>query len=680
MAFKKVKLWVKEKAAIYIRVSTAYQVDKDSLPLQRKMCISYCDMHGLDYEVFEDAGISAKSEKRPAYQDMMQKFRSGEFSHLIVYKLDRISRNLIDFMGMYEELENLRVTFISLNENFDTNTAMGKAMLAIMIVFAQMEREIDSERVLSVMISRAENERPEVNDGNGLWNGAQTPFGFKFDYDIKYPVPDENELPTLHLIYDMYEVVRSTLKIARYLNSHNIPSKRGGKWTSKVVGDIIKNRFNIGEYSYNKRESGRGPYKPEDEWVIRPNNHPAVIDLDQFERCNKILTRNYKEKIKKNIKHIHIFQGIIKCHACGGGTTCAKDSRRKNGMHPSVYICTLHKTDLDAGCPNSSYISDYIVGDFVFPFVMNYYKAYKQFHMIVKATDPLDALSECLLKGTEFHDVSLNNDSLKQIYNVLMKSSNIRNKEYYSLVSNESETDQINSESIKIKQNELLKCEMAIQKLTDLYLFNEGVISKQEFLGKKQELEEKKKALEDELRGTENEQEEDIDTPSIDKKEFSALFLKLGVTDDSYDINFADIYQNVDHQTLKNFIAAIISTIEYENARIYSIQFVNGLKCDFDHKTTKDIKCPVCGSTVWRTVSCRKRTLPINGKRYQRIKMGDPKDYYHNKENKICEECGVSHGRWHHYGCHKEACPICGKPLYKCQHGKNIDITSITKI
>lgn len=679
MTFKKVKLWKKEKAAIYIRVSTAYQVDKDSLPLQRKMCQSYCEMHGLDYVIFEDAGFTAKTEKRPAYQEMIQRFRNGEFSHLIVYKLDRISRNLLDFMGMYEELESLYVTFISLNENFDTNTAMGKAMLAIMIIFAQMEREIDSERVLSVMIGRAENDREEVNDGRGLWNGAQTPFGFKFDYDIKYPVPDENELPTLHLIYDMYEIKRSTLVVARYLNSHSIPSKRGGKWTSKVVGDIIKNRFNIGEYSYNKRESGRGPYKPEDEWVIRPNNHPAVIDLDQFERCNKIISRNKQAKPKKNIKYVHIFQGIMKCHACGSGTSCSKDKRRKNGIFPSVYACTLRRTDLDAGCPNSSYISDYIIGRFVFSFVMNYYKAYKQFRGISKAADPLKDLSNCLLQGTEFHGISLKNETLKQIFNVLMKSSNIRDKEYYPLASTDSGVDQINVESIKMKQNELQKCDLAIQRLTDLYLFNEGSFSKENFLEKKQELENKKKSIEAELKSAAKEQGDISTAPSIDKKQFSALFLKIGISDDSYDINFVDIYHNVDHQIIKDFVSAIIKTIEYENARIFSIEFVNGLKCDFNHKSQTDIKCPVCGSTIWHTVSCRKRTLPINGKIYQRIKMGDPKDYYHDKENQVCEDCGVSKGRWHHYGCKKERCPICGKPLYKCEHSKKVDLDSIKK-
>ena len=681
MALKKIKLWKKEKAAIYIRVSTAYQVDKDSLPLQRKLCKSYCEMHGLDYVIFEDAGFTAKSEKRPAYQDMIQRFRNGEFSHLIVYKLDRISRNLLDFMGMYEELESLYVTFISLNENFDTNTAMGKAMLAIMIIFAQMEREIDSERVLSVMIGRAENDRQEVNNGRGLWNGAQTPFGFKFDYDIKYPVPDENELVTLHLIYDMYEVKQSTLLVARYLNQNNIPSKRGGKWTSKVVGDIIKNRFNIGEYSYNKRESGRGPYKPEDEWVIRPNNHPAVIDLDQFERCNKIISRNSQEKTVVNVKHIHIFRGIIKCHTCGGGTVCSKDKRRKNGIHPSVYICTLHQTDLDVGCTNSSYISDYIVGNFVFAFIINYFNAYKQFRSIAKEKDPLKALSNRLLKGTEFHDVSsIKADSLKQIYNALMKSSTIRNKEYYPLVNNESSFDLINAENIKIKQNEIKKCEQAIQRLTDLYLFNEKAISKEEYLVKKQELEEKRESIKLELSENSKNQSAGTSAPLIDAKELSALFLKIGITDDEYDINFTDIYKNVDHMTIKNFVAAIIKEIQYENARIYSIQFINGLKCEFNHKTKVDEKCPICGSVVWNTISCRKRTLPIDGKTYYRIKMGDPKDYYYNKQNQVCEDCGVSKGRWHHYGCKKEMCPICGKPLYKCEHSRKVEFDSIIKL
>ncbi|MBR4419721.1 MAG: recombinase family protein, partial [Clostridia bacterium] len=96
-----------KKAALYIRVSTNHQIDKDSLPVQRKDLINYAEvMLGIsDYEIFEDAGYSGKNVERPAYQDMMRRCRQGEFSHILVWKIDRISRNLVDFASMYEELK-----------------------------------------------------------------------------------------------------------------------------------------------------------------------------------------------------------------------------------------------------------------------------------------------------------------------------------------------------------------------------------------------------------------------------------------------------------------------------------------------------------------------------------------------------------------------------------------------
>lgn len=88
------------KVAIYIRVSTHYQVDKDSLPLQRNDLINYCEfiLNTKEYEVFEDAGYSGKNTERPAYQNMMQRIRKGEFSHVLVWKIDRISRKSFRFL------------------------------------------------------------------------------------------------------------------------------------------------------------------------------------------------------------------------------------------------------------------------------------------------------------------------------------------------------------------------------------------------------------------------------------------------------------------------------------------------------------------------------------------------------------------------------------------------------
>ena len=93
----------KQKAALYIRVSTTMQIDKDSLPLQKNDLINYAKyaLNVSEYEVFEDAGYSAKNTDRPRYQQMMARLRTGEFSHLVVWKIDRISRNLLDFAAMY---------------------------------------------------------------------------------------------------------------------------------------------------------------------------------------------------------------------------------------------------------------------------------------------------------------------------------------------------------------------------------------------------------------------------------------------------------------------------------------------------------------------------------------------------------------------------------------------------
>lgn len=133
-----------KKAALYIRVSTHYQIDKDSLPFQRRELINYSKyVLGIDdLEVFEDAGYSGKNTDRPKFQEMMSRIRDGEFTRLLVWKIDRISRNLLDFCDMYEEFKKYNITFISKNEQFDTSTAMSEAMLKIILVFAELEKSL----------------------------------------------------------------------------------------------------------------------------------------------------------------------------------------------------------------------------------------------------------------------------------------------------------------------------------------------------------------------------------------------------------------------------------------------------------------------------------------------------------------------------------------------------------
>lgn len=291
----------KVKAALYIRVSTLYQIDKDSLPFQRQELINLAKyMLGTDsYEVFEDAGYSGKNTDRPAFQQMMTRIRKREFTHLCVWKIDRISRNLLDFAAMYDELKKYNVTFVSKNEQFDTSSAMGEAMLKIILVFAELERKLTSERVMGVMLDRA---------SKGLWNGARMPLGYKWDDEAKMPMIDEEEAVTIHFIFDKYEEAGSTLQLSRILNRNHIKTKRGGEWVSKTVNDIIRNPFYKGTYRYNYRESARGAVKDEKEWVVVPNALPAIISKEQWARCNSVMDshRETKDTSSFRVSHTHL--------------------------------------------------------------------------------------------------------------------------------------------------------------------------------------------------------------------------------------------------------------------------------------------------------------------------------------------------------------------------------------
>ena len=213
-----------KKAAIYVRVSTQYQVDRASLPVQREELINYAKYAlGIsDYVIFEDAGYSAKNTDRPDYQQMMARMRTGEFSHLLVWKIDRISRNLLDFSVMYAELKELGVVFVSKNEQFDTSSAMGEAMLKIILIFAELERKTTSERVSAVFVSRA-------NDG--IWNGGKVPYGYSYDKESKTFSIAEDEAKIVRLIYSLYESEKSIVRVARIMNERGLKSRAGSDWS-----------------------------------------------------------------------------------------------------------------------------------------------------------------------------------------------------------------------------------------------------------------------------------------------------------------------------------------------------------------------------------------------------------------------------------------------------------------
>ena len=230
----------KNRVAIYVRVSTLHQIDRDSLPMQKQDLISYANLmlNTDDYVIFEDAGYSGKNMDRPKFKEMMSQIRSGAFTHLLVWKIDRISRNLLDFATMYNELKELGVTFVSKNEQFDTSTAMGEAMLKIILVFAELERNMTSERVTATMISRA---------SNGQWNGGRVPYGYIWNSEEQSFALSSEECDAARLIHDKYEEMRSLVQEARWLNEKGYRTRAGNIWGPVSLLIILRSAFYCGD-------------------------------------------------------------------------------------------------------------------------------------------------------------------------------------------------------------------------------------------------------------------------------------------------------------------------------------------------------------------------------------------------------------------------------------------------
>ena len=517
-----------KKVAIYIRVSTHHQIDKDSLPLQRKDLVNYCEfiLNTKEYEVFEDAGYSGKNTDRPKYQEMMSRIRNKEFSHLLVWKIDRISRNLLDFCDMYEELKKYNCIFVSKNEQFDTSSAMGEAMLKIILVFAELERKLTGERVTAIMMDRA---------SKGLWNGAPIPLGYKWDNKIKFPVPDENEVPTVLYIYKKYLELQSTSRVRAVLNTEGYKTKKDGTWTTKTITDIIRNPFYKGTYRYNYKEPGRGKKKNENEWIIIDNNHTGIIDKDLWEKCNHIMDINSQRsnaQFRSNTK-THVFSGLIECGECHKNYYGKQDKANKDGFVPSLYVCRGRYNNL--GCSQKT-ISDKYVGTFIITFISNILKT--------KRDVDIEQYEKKICSG-------LGVIGIKQI-NILYNATPGK----HVLTADIKEKKNVDTITL---EKEKSKYQRALQRLDDLYLFDEESMSKKDYIIKKNKIEEKIKEIDNEIKTSQiTSSNDNIDFINAAK---IAILHKNIFSNDSKKINYKDILIKIGRESIKDFMNEILTKI-----------------------------------------------------------------------------------------------------------------------
>lgn len=564
---KKTTAQVREtKVAIYIRVSTIHQIDRDSIPMQKRDLAAYCQLIlGTDnYEFFEDAGYSGKNMDRPAFQEMMHRVRREEFTHILVWKIDRISRNLLNFAEMYEELRSLRVTFISKNEQFDTSTAMGEAMLKIILVFAELERNMTSERVTATMVSRA---------NNGQWNGGRIPFGYSYDSESQIFSIREDEAAVCLELKDLYIENQSLIHTARALNKKGYKTRAGVDWTPTSVWIIASSPFYAGIYRYNRyKGTEHRTVNPENEWVMIHEHHPAIFTEEEHDMICSILKRNARNLEnhvgRKRISYsVHVFQGILYCGKCGNKMTSTSGRKNSAGYRPSVYGCPLARKS--KSCDNA-FVNDVIIGEFLINYILNMLSAKKTFSTIASPED----LQNILLRGSTFSGIaSIEENGLHEFFNLLSRYGSDKSF-VFSVKNPRKKRAAVNPEVASLKK-EKEKLERAMRRLQDLYLYSEQSISEKDFIIRKSEITSHLKEINVKL-GVMNSEPDAILSDEDFIKQASHLLIQKELKDKKY-IYYKDLASSVDPEILKTYMRTILDTVYVEDGKVTSITFKNGL-------------------------------------------------------------------------------------------------------
>lgn len=348
--------------AIYARQS----VDKiDSISIESQIEFCKYETRGRPFRVYRDKGYSGKNTDRPEFQQMLAAIRSGEISRVICYKLDRCSRSILDFATLMEEFQKYNVEFISSTEKFDTSTPMGRAMLNICIVFAQLERETIQLRVSDAYHSR---------NKKGFYMGGKVPFGFTLEpYYIegkktaRYGI-NEEEARILKRMYAVYEDPLASLgDVVRALADAGIrhPRREDGRWTRTHIGRMLYNPIYVkadldiyhffrdngviihngpedfigtnGCYLYaDKGESHATACLEGHHLVLAP--HEGIIPSDIWLRCRMKQLHCGGSVHQCKVKNTWL-AGKIKCGKCGYALVVRK-TVKKNGNSFRYLVCS----------------------------------------------------------------------------------------------------------------------------------------------------------------------------------------------------------------------------------------------------------------------------------------------------------------------------------------------------
>ncbi len=345
------------RCAIYTRKSTDKGLEQsfNSLDAQRESCEHYiatqADKGWLALEThYDDGGFSGANTDRPAFQRLLDDVDARRVDAIIVYKVDRVSRSLLDFAQFMDRLSRAGVAFVSVTQSFSTADAMGRLTLNMLMSFAEFEREMIAERTRDKMTASRRK---------GKWTGGTVPLGY--DVKDKKLVVNAHEAELVRRIFDRYLALQSTLKVMHELNTDGYrtkarkrrdrTAKHTGLWTKAAVIRVLRNPIFAGYIALgDERFEGE---------------HKAILDRETFEQVGRILNGHTPQQSATHSRNpAYLLRGLIYCGACHAH--CLPASTRRGDSEYRYYRCEKRDKEGAAACPGrplpAAAIENFVVG------------------------------------------------------------------------------------------------------------------------------------------------------------------------------------------------------------------------------------------------------------------------------------------------------------------------------
>jgi site-specific DNA recombinase len=292
------------RCAVYTRKSSDEGLDQDfnSLDAQREACEAYVKSQRsegwtLVPDRYDDGGWSGGTLERPGLQRLLADIEDGRVDVVVVYKIDRLTRSLMDFAKLVEVFDRKGVTFVSITQSFNTTTSMGRLTLNMLLSFAQFEREVTGERI---------RDKIAASKKKGMWMGGFVPIGYQSKNRTLTIVEDEAE--TVRMVFRLYLELKNVRLVEEELRRRGVTTKRYVAASGRTVGGQPFSRGHIYKLLSNPLYIGEIAHKG----TRYPGQHPAIIDADTWQAVQAQLNENTRgNRTRANAKEPSLLSGLL---------------------------------------------------------------------------------------------------------------------------------------------------------------------------------------------------------------------------------------------------------------------------------------------------------------------------------------------------------------------------------